>query len=41
LHVRTEIRKLLKRRGRTLDTAGTFNYTCHIHPDMQGMVVVE
>ena len=26
---------------RTFDTAGTFTYTCHIHPYMQGKVVVE
>jgi plastocyanin len=26
---------------RTFDTAGTFTYTCHIHPYMQGRVVVE
>jgi plastocyanin len=26
---------------RTFDTAGTFTYTCHIHPYMQGTVVVE
>jgi plastocyanin len=26
---------------RTYDTAGTFTYTCHIHPFMQGKVVVE
>jgi plastocyanin len=26
---------------RTFDTAGTFTYTCHIHPYMQGSVVVE
>jgi plastocyanin len=26
---------------RTFDTAGTFTYTCHIHPFMQGKVVVE
>jgi plastocyanin len=25
---------------RTFDTAGTFTYTCHIHPYMQGKVVV-
>ncbi len=27
--------------ARTFDTAGTFTYTCHIHPYMQGKVVVE
>jgi plastocyanin len=26
---------------RSFDTAGTFTYTCHIHPYMQGTVVVE
>ena len=26
---------------RTFDTAGTFTYTCHIHPDMHGKVVVQ
>jgi plastocyanin len=26
---------------RTFDTAGTFTYTCHIHPGMQGKVVVQ
>jgi plastocyanin len=26
---------------RTFDTAGTFTYSCHIHPYMQGKVVVE
>ena len=26
---------------RTFNTAGTFTYTCHIHPGMQGSVVVE
>jgi plastocyanin len=26
---------------RTFATAGTFTYTCHIHPYMQGSVVVE
>jgi plastocyanin len=26
---------------RTFDTAGTFTYTCHIHPFMQGTVVVQ
>ena len=25
---------------RTFSTAGTFHYTCHIHPGMQGTVVV-
>jgi plastocyanin len=25
---------------RTFDTAGTFTYTCHIHPFMQGKVVL-
>jgi plastocyanin len=26
---------------RTFETAGTFTYTCHIHPDMHGKVVVQ
>lgn len=26
---------------RTFGTAGTFTYTCHIHPDMHGKVVVQ
>ena len=26
---------------RTFNTAGTFTYTCHIHPFMQGSVVVQ
>ena len=26
---------------RTFDTAGTFTYSCHIHPFMQGKVVVQ
>jgi plastocyanin len=26
--------------ARTFTTAGTYSYTCHIHPSMQGMVVV-
>jgi plastocyanin len=26
---------------RTFDTAGTFTYSCHIHPSMQGTVVVQ
>ena len=26
---------------RTFDTAGTYTYSCHIHPYMQGMVVVK
>jgi len=26
---------------RTFETAGTFTYTCHIHPFMQGKVVVQ
>ena len=26
---------------RTFSTAGTFTYTCHIHPYMQGTVVVQ
>ena len=26
---------------RLFATAGTFNYTCHIHPSMQGKVVVQ
>ena len=26
---------------RTFNTAGTFTYTCHIHPYMQGTVVVQ
>jgi plastocyanin len=26
---------------RTFDTPGTFTYTCHIHPYMQGTVVVQ
>ena len=25
---------------RTFDTAGTYTYSCHIHPSMQGKVVV-
>jgi plastocyanin len=27
--------------SRTFDTAGTFTYSCHIHPSMQGKVVVQ
>ena len=27
--------------ARTFTTAGTYSYTCHIHPSMQGMVVVQ
>jgi plastocyanin len=26
---------------RTFTTAGTYHYTCHIHPSMQGTVVVQ
>lgn len=26
--------------ARTFTTAGTYSYTCHIHPSMHGMVVV-
>ncbi len=26
--------------ARTFPTAGTFNYTCHIHPFMHGTIVV-
>ena len=26
---------------RTFDTAGTYTYSCHIHPSMQGKVVVK
>lgn len=26
---------------RTFDTAGTFTYTCHIHPSMHGKVIVQ
>lgn len=26
---------------RTFNTAGTFTYTCHIHPYMQGTIVVQ
>jgi plastocyanin len=26
--------------ARTFDTAGTYTYSCHIHPFMQGKVVV-
>jgi plastocyanin len=26
---------------RTFETAGTYTYSCHIHPYMQGMVVVK
>jgi plastocyanin len=26
---------------RTFDTAGTFTYTCHIHPGMRGKVVAQ
>jgi plastocyanin len=27
--------------ARTFSTAGTYSYTCHIHPSMHGMVVVQ
>ena len=27
--------------GRTFNTAGSYSYTCHIHPSMHGTVIVQ